>query len=133
MKKKIFTTSIGAINLDQIEFIDDSLDIIIEIESVSIEIQDKINAAVEIAKAQRLEFIKKYYENKDLTWSGAGVNTILSLGIHLSNKTLTYSVDIIIDDKVNDISADASIDVDLSEYQNELKKIIIKAMVDKFF
>lgn len=38
MKKKTFTTSIGTMNLNQVEFIEDSLDIIIGIESVSADI-----------------------------------------------------------------------------------------------
>lgn len=133
MKKKTFTTSIGTMNLNQVEFIEDSLDIIIGIESVSADIHKKINDAIEIAKAKRLDFIRKYYINRDLNWTDAGVNTLLSLGIHLKKETITCTIDIIIEDMESDISADASIEVDLSEYQNELKKIIVKAMIDKFF
>lgn len=133
MKKSNITTTIGTINLNDIEFIDNSLDIIIGIESVSEDIQIKINKAVEIAKTQELEHIKLYHKNKDLTWSNAPVDTSLSLGIHLEEKTFTYTIDIIITDKVNDISASASVEVDLSEYQDKLKKVIVKAMIDKFF
>lgn len=133
MKKSIITTTIGTINLNQIEFIEDSLDIIIGIESVSAEIQNKINEAVEIAKDKELEHIKLYHKNKDLTWSNARADITLSLGIHLENKTFTYTIDVIIEDIESDLSTNVSIEVDLSEYQNELKKIIVKAMIDKFF
>ncbi|MCM1009219.1 MAG: hypothetical protein NC485_15125 [Ruminococcus flavefaciens] len=133
MKRNTITTNIGTINLNDVEFIEDSLDIIIGIESVSEDIQKKVNEAAEIAKALELEHIKQYHKNKKLTWSTDGTDTNLSLSISLENKTITYSVDVFINDKVNDISADASIIVDLSEYEDELKKIIVKAMVDKFF
>ena len=133
MKRNTITTNIGTINLNDVEFIEDSLDIIIGIESVSEDIQKKVNEAAEIAKALELEHIKQYHKNKKLTWSTDGTDTNLSLSISLKNKTITYSVDVFINDKVNDISADASIIVDLSEYEDELKKIIVKAMIDKFF
>ena len=49
MKKNIIT-SIGTINLNDITFVEDTLDVFIGIDSVSAAIQDKINEAIEIAK-----------------------------------------------------------------------------------
>lgn len=134
MKRKAFTTTIGTINLNNIEFCENTLDVFIGIESVSADIQDKINEAVESAKAKHIQEIKEYYTNKDLNWTDAGVNTDLSLHIIIDNKDFTYRIEIDIVDKGDErVWTDASIDVDLSEYQNELKKVIVKAMIDNFF
>lgn len=134
MKRKNITTSIGTINLDNIEFCNNSLDVFIGIESVSADIQKKINEAVEIAKAEHLQMVKELFKNKELHWTDAGVNAYLSLHIIVDNKKFSYQIGIDIEDKADDrMWASASIDLDLSEYQNELKKVIVKAMIDNFF
>lgn len=134
MRRKEITTTIGTINLNNVEFCENSLDVFIGIESVSEDIQEKISKAVEIAKAERLKTIKEYYKHKDLLWMDEGINMDLSLHIIVDNKTFSYRIEIDITDKVDDMMwTSASIDVDLSEYQSELKKVIIKAMIDKFF
>ena len=134
MKRKAFTTTIGTINLNNIEFCENTLDVFIGIESVSADIQDKINEAVESAKAEHIQEITEYYTMKDLNWTDAGVNTDLSLHIIIDNKDFTYRIEIDIVDKGDErVWTGASIDVDLSEYQNELKKVIVKAMIDNFF
>lgn len=134
MMKKTITTTIGTINLNDISFVEDTLDVFIGIESVSAEIQDKINEAVEIAKAEHIQRIKEYCTSKDLNWTDAGVNTDLSLHIIIEDKNFSYRIEIDIIDKEDErVWTGASIDIDLSEYQNELKKVIIKAMIDNFF
>lgn len=136
MKRKNITTTIGTINLNDIEFCENTLDVFIGIESVSADIQNKINEAVEIAKAEHMQMVKKWecLKNKELHWTDAGVNTFLSLHIIVDNKEFAYRIEIDIEDKADGrIFTSASIDVDLSEYQNELKKVIVKAMIDKFF
>lgn len=134
MKKQNITTTIGKINLDNIEFCDNSLDVFIGIESVSAEIQKKINAAVEIAKVEHIQMVKEHFSNKDLKWTDAGVDTELSLHIIVDKKHFSYRIEIDIEDREDDrVWTSASVEADLSEYQNELKKVIMKAMIDKFF
>lgn len=134
MKKTNITTTIGTINLNDISFVEDTINIFIGIESVSAEIQKKINEAVEIAKTEHIQMVKECYTNKNLNWTDAGVNTDLSLHIIVENKKFSYRIEIDIEDKKDDrVWTGASVDVDLSEYQNELKKVIVKAMIDKFF
>ncbi len=134
MKRKNITTSIGTINLNDIDFCENTLDVFIGIESVSADIQDKINEAVEIAKVEHLQKIKEYFTNKELKWTDAGVDTYLSLHIIIDNKEFSYRIEIDIEDKADGTMwTSASVDVDLSEYQNELKKAVIKAMIDNFF
>ncbi len=134
MKRKNITTSIGTINLNDIEFCENTLDVFIGIESVSAKIQSKINEAVEVAKAEHLQMIKEHFTNKGLKWTDAGVETNLSLHIIIGNKEFSYRIEIDIEDKEDGTMwTSASVDVDLSEYQNELKKVIVKAMIDRFF
>ena len=52
MKKSNITTVIGTLNLNDIFFADDTLDIFISIDSVSSEVQNRINAAIEVAKSE---------------------------------------------------------------------------------
>ena len=134
MVKNNVTTTIGTINLNDIEFCKNMLDVFIGIESVSEAMQSKINEAMEIAKADHLQRIKEHFTNKNLYWTDAGVKTNLSLHIIIKDKKFSYRIEIDIEEKGDDrIWASASIEVDLSEYQNELKKAIIKTLVDKFF
>ncbi len=134
MKRKNITTTIGSINLNHIKFCENTLDVFIGIESVSADIQNNINEAVEIAKAEHLQMIKEHFTNNDSKWTDAGVETYLSLHIIIDNKEFSYRIEIDIEDKADrTMWTSASIDVDLSEYQNELKKVIVKAMIDKFF
>lgn len=133
MRRKNITTTIGTINLNDIEFCENTLDVFIGIESVSEEIQKKINEAVEIAKEEYLQMMKSHV-HRDLTWSNVGVDMDLSLHIIVDKKDFSYRIEINITDKADDTMwTGASVDVDLSEYQNELKKVIIKAMIDNFF
>lgn len=134
MKRKNITTTIGTINLNNIEFCENLLDVFIGIESVSDDIQKKINEAVEMSKAEHMQMVKEHFKNHELYWTDAGVNTYLSLHIIVDNKEFSYRIEIDIEDKADGrIFTSASIQVDLSEYQNELKKVIVKAMIDKFF
>ena len=134
MMKKAITTTIGTINLNDISFVEDTIDIFIGIDSVSTDIQKKINEAVEIAKAEHIQRVKEHFTNKNLNWTDSGVNTDLSLHIIVENKKFSYRIEIDIEDKKDDrVWTGASVDVYLSEYQNELKKVIVKAMIDKFF
>lgn len=120
MKKNNITTSIGTINLNNIEFCEDTIDVFISIESVSKDIQGKINEAVEIAK-------------KEYRWSTRETKNELSLWVHIKDKEFSYCISVDIIDSDNDDFTSASVDVDLLEYQNELKKVVVKAMIDNFF
>lgn len=134
MKKQNITTTIGKINLDSIDFCEDTLDVFIGIEWVSADIQEKIKAAVEIAKTEYIQMVKEHFSNKDLGWTYARVNTDLSLHIIVDKKQFSSQIEIDITDREDErVWTSASVEVDLSEYQDELKKVIMKAMIDKFF
>lgn len=136
MRKKTITTTIGTINLNDVDFCENSLDVFIGIESVSQEIREKITETVEIRKAEHMKEIAEHYNDihNRLYWTDSGVKTDLSLHIIVDNKEFSYRIEVDIIDKENEFMwTSASIEVDLSEYQSELKKVIVKAMIDKFF
>lgn len=122
MKKNNITTSIGTIDLSNISFVDDTLDIFIGIDSVSEDIRGKINDAAEKAKA-------------DYIWSKAWGETKLdlSLWVKIRKKEMSCYISIDIINLEDSDFTGTNIEVDLSEHREELKKAIVKAMVDNFF
>ena len=79
----------------------------------------------------------EYGYNLHTVWSDKPVNmdfTYLRVVLE-SGKAIKYTICIGFHDADNDYMEqwDCAITVDLSEYANELKKAIIKVLVDKFF
>lgn len=120
MKKSNITTTIGTINLNDISFVEDTLDIFIGIDSVSNDIQKKINSAIELVKSE-------------YPWINKESEIQLSLWVKIKNKEFSYCISVDIINSDNGDFTSLSIDIDLSEYQSDLKKAIVKAMIDNFF
>lgn len=134
MKRDNIITNIGTINLNDVNFCENTLDVFIGIESVSEDIHKEIDEAVETAKANHMQIIKERFTNKSMAWTEAGVDVDLYLHIVIEDKAFSYQIEIDITDKEDGrLWTSASVEVDLSEYQAELKKVIVKAMVDNFF
>lgn len=133
MKNREMTTNIGTINLAELELTEDSLEVFIPITAVS----DRLKAVIDenIQKAKE-EHQKEYLNGKGKRWSDTGIN-IDYQSLHITiekGKKFTYQLCFDFSDKEDDfIEAWFILDVDLSEYENELKKVIVKAMIDKFF
>ena len=143
-KAKKETLNIGTMKLDNLTFNEDYMELSIDILEVSEELQTEINKSIEIAKAEHIEWWKKRYGenferwNKDYKpqWSDKPVviqfhylRIVLEEG-----KPNRYSIETGFEDAENDrIEATASTVVDLSEYENELKKAIINVLIDRFF
>ena len=60
MEGKELKTAIGNVNLDSIEFGEILIDMFFDIQSIPTDIQEKINAAMESAKAEQLQKMKEY-------------------------------------------------------------------------
>jgi len=138
------TTNIGVLELGNITFNEDYMEISIDIFDMSEEMKTEINKAIEIAKERYVEeekdWITEHPEHKDkrcLQWSKKPVVmdfTFLRIRLE-AGKPIDYSVEIGFHDAVNDSMEqwDCSITVDLSEHTKELQKAIIKVLIDKFF
>lgn len=133
MKNRELTTKIGTINLAELELMEDSLEVFIPITAVS----DRLKAVIDenIQKAKE-EHQKEFLDGMGKRWSDTGVIvTFQSLHIIVGKgKEFTYQLCIDFEDKGDEtIWTGFHLDVDLSEHTAKLKKLIVKAMIDKFF
>ena len=134
MKNKVITTKIGKINLSEIALTEDSLEIYIPVTEVSDDIKAIVEENIPKAKEEYQQTVLDKLDRK-LKWSDAGINMeFIQLHIIIKEKTFNYELCFDFEDKGNEIiSTSLALDVDLSEYIPELKKWILKAMIDKFF
>lgn len=140
-KARTETTNIGILELGNLTFNEDYMEVSIDICDMSDSLKAEVAKAVEIAKAkyteERIADNKERGTNWNTTWSDKPVVmdfTYLRVVLE-ANKPITYTICIGFHDAVDEGMEqwDCDIAVDLSEYSNELKKAIIKVLVDKFF
>lgn len=131
MKNKTMTTNIGTINLAELNLVEDSLEVFIPIITVS----DNLKAIVEEQTEKAKKEFEKEFADKNLKWNKAGADiTYQSLHIVVENHEVSSELCFDITDRENEfVETCFKLKVDLSEYMQELKKLILKTMIDKFF
>lgn len=132
MKNRILSMDIGTIGLAEIEIMTDCIELFIPITSVSENLKVTIEENIQKAKEKHQ---KEYLDYNGLKWSD---NRICienkSLYIASDGNEFTYKLCFDFNDMENDlIETGFEIKVDLSEHEEELKKLIISALIDKFF
>ena len=140
-KARTETTNIGILELGNLTFDEDYMEVSIDICDMSDNLKAEVDKAIEIAKVKYTENNEKmnaeYGYNLPTVWSDKPVimdftylRVVLKAG-----EPITYTICIEFEDADNRMMEqwDCAITVDLSEYANELKKAIIKVLVDKFF
>lgn len=140
-KARTETTNIGILELGNLTFDEDYMEVSIDICDMSDSLKAEVDKAIEIAKVQYTK------ENETLNaengyhlptvWSDEPVIMDFSY-LHVvleADKPINYQICVGYHDAVDDYMEcwDCAITVDLSEYADELKKAIIKVLVDKFF
>ena len=141
-KARTETTNIGILELDNLTFSEDYMEVSIDVCDMSDNLKADIEKAIEARKIESAkEWEQVYNEHPD--WKRhsrvfsdkPAVIDYTYLNIVLeADKPIKYSVVVGFHDAENDyLEEDASITVDLSEHTNELKKAIIKVLLDKFF
>lgn len=134
--------NIGELELGSLTFNEDYMEVSIDICNMSDSLKAEIINAIELRKAESVKewdvICKAHPEFKklDKTWSNKpAVIDYTYLRIILEGgKAVTYSVEAGFHDADNDhLEECASMSVDLSEHTNELKKAVIKVMLDRFF
>ncbi|MCR2051120.1 hypothetical protein NSB25_28295 [Acetatifactor muris] len=140
-KARTETTNIGILELGNLTFDEDYIEVSIDICDMSDNLKAEVEKAIEIAKVRYTE--EREADNKErdynlsTVWSDKPVvmdftylRVVLKAG-----EPITYTICIGFHDTDNRMMEqwDCAIEVDLSEYTNELKKAIIKVLVDKFF
>ncbi len=140
-KARTETTNIGVLELGNLTFDEDYMEVSIDICAMSDSLKAEVDKAIEIAKVQYTEHNKALNAEKGYNlptvWSDKPVIIDLTfLRVVLkAGEPITYTICIGFEDADNSMMEqwDCDIAVDLSEYSNELKKAIIKVLVDKFF
>ena len=140
-KARTETTNIGILELGNLTFDEDYMEVSIDICDMSDNLKAEVDKAIEIAKVKYTENNEKmnaeYGYNLPTVWSDKPVimdftylRVVLKAG-----EPISYTICIGFEDADNRMMEqwDCAITVDLSEYANELKKAIIKVLVDKFF
>lgn len=132
MKNRTMTTNIGTINLADITLTDDTFCVFIPI----VEVSDELKATIEenIQKAKD-EWQKECLDERGKKWSDKGINVITQdLRITIGEKKFDCDLSYTFEDAENPVIWHGfSLEVDLSEYIQELKKLVIKAIINKFF
>lgn len=136
------TTNIGELELGNITFNEDYMEVSIDICDMSDSLKAEIRKAIEVKKTESIKELDKIYKERlelpkfDMVWSSKpAVIDYTYLWIILEGgKSITYSIEMGFHDAENDrLGECASVAVDLSEYTNELKKAVINALLDRFF
>ncbi len=140
------TTNIGTLELGNLTFNEDYMEISIDIFDMSEEMKAEVNKAIEIEKVRYVEERKQFIAEsssgghplkRGIVWSEEPVVmdfTYLRICLE-AGKPIDYSLQFGFHDAVDDYMEawDGSITIDLSEHTNELKKAIIKVLIDRFF
>lgn len=139
-KTKTETTNIGVLDLGSITFDDDYMEISIEIFDMSDSLKGEVTKAIEVEKAAYTKTYNAINQEKGFniktTWSNKPVVIDFTvLYVHLvAGQPNKYAICVGFHDADDELMESAcNITVDLSEYANDLKKAIIKVLVDKFF
>lgn len=136
--------NIGSMELSNVTFNEDYMEVSIDILSVSDELRAEIEKSIDVAKAEHIEQWKKWYgenfENWHKDYKPQWSNKPVVIQFHYlriileEGKANRYSIETGFEDAENSrIEACASTVVDLSEYEHELKKAVISVLIDKFF
>lgn len=132
MKNRTMTTNIGTINLAEMELMTDCMEVFIPITAVS----DSLKATIEenIQKAKD-NWQMECLDERGMQWSDKGINIVTQdLRITIGEKKFDCDLSYTFEDAENEVIwTGFNLEVDLSEHMSELKTLIIKAMIDKFF
>lgn len=140
-KARTETTNIGVLELGNLTFDEDYMVVSIDICDMSDDLKAEVEKAIEIAKvsysknhrtinAEHGYSLPTVWSDKPVIINFTYLHVVLEAG-----KPIDYQICVGFTDADNKMMEcwDCAITVDLSEYANELKKAIIKVLVDKFF
>lgn len=141
-KARTETTNIGELELGNITFNEDYMEVSIDICNMSDSLKAEVSKAVELRKAESVrEWDAIYAERPELPrfdriWSSkpAVIDYTYLRIIMEGGKAIRHSIEAGFHDADNNrLGECAGIAVDLSEHTNELKKAVIKVLLDRFF
>ena len=133
MKRKDTVINYGAIEIGEIEFAEDVIQVWIDVKSVSDSLKECIDRAIEESKIEALESLYKVHGKE---WSDNGV-TVFGMTLNITahkDKELETELYVDYEDLEDDgMWGGAALEVDLSGHEAELKQLVIKSIVNRFF
>ena len=136
MRNRTMKTNIGTINLADLTLGDETFCIFIPIVEVSEDLKATIEENIQKAKD---EWQAECLDEVGKKWSDKGINVVtqdlrITVGERKGKKVFECDLSYTFEDAGNELIWHGfNIEVDLSEHIAELKKLIVKAMIDKFF
>lgn len=131
MKNRKTLGTVEKVTLGEIEFADDSIQVWIDIKFVSSNLHSKIIQAMEEAKKQSVETMQELYGRG---WNETEVKTLTLNVIARKGKVLETSIIVYFEEMEDaDIFDSGEFKIDLSDYETELKGLILKGITNKFF
>lgn len=132
MENRLMETPIGILNLAEMEFIPDSIEVFIPVT----EVPDRLEAVIlgKIHKAREC-FQSLYMDDKGIKWSDEGISMeYQALHITITGNGFAYELCFGFSDKINSW-ADTGFctGVELSGCAAEIKRILADAVMEKFF
>lgn len=139
-KARTETTSIGTLELGNITFDEDNICVLVDICDISDSLKAEVDKAIEAAKInyteKNMSANAKYGSSLFTVWSDKPVvidNTYLCIFLKGGGE-IVCSIEVIFHDADNNMMDEGtSIAVDLSAHMNDLKKAVIKSLLDRFF
>ena len=139
-KAKKETINIGTMELGNVTLDEDNIGVFVDICDMSDSLKAEVGKAVEIEKVKCTEknrsMNEKYGNDLPTVWSDKPVvidDTYLWIFLKGGGE-IVCSIEVAFHDAENEMMDEcASITVDLSEHMNELKKAVIKVLLDRFF
>ena len=131
MKNRKTLGTVEKVTLGEIEFADDSIQVWIDIKSVSSNLHSKIIQAMEEAKKESAKTMQELYGRE---WNKTEVKTLTLNVIARKGKTLETSIIVYFEEVEDaDVFDSGEFKIDLSDYETELKGLILKGITNKFF
>lgn len=134
MKKNISITSLGKVDLSEIELMED-IEVYINISELSDNLKKEVEKAVEAGKRLHEIEDEKYMSLWKQSWCKAGIKTVPQLHLVIPKEGgLQYDLTVYFEDlEDSDLSDSVVLKIDLFNHIAELKKLIIHLLIDKFF
>lgn len=133
MKRNDMVINYGAIEIGEIEFTEDIIQVWIDVKSVSDSLKESIDKLIEESKEEALE---KLYREHGKQWSDKGV-TVYGMTLNITarlDKELETELYVNYEDIADDgMNWGITIAVDLTGHEAELKQLVIKSIVNRFF
>lgn len=133
MKRNDMVINYGAIEIGEIEFAEDVIQIWVDVKSVSDNLKGRIDSLIEESKEEALENLYrvhgKQWGDKGVTVSGMTLNITARLDKELETELYVNYEDL----EDDGMDWGITIAVDLTGHEAELKQLVIKSIVNRFF